>query len=39
MAADPDRRRRVVASALVLGALALAFYLTFIVMAVTRAVE
>jgi hypothetical protein len=37
VAADPERRRRIIASALVLAALALAFYVTFIVMAVNRA--
>jgi hypothetical protein len=36
-AMTPHRRRQVIASALVLAAVAVAFYLAFIVMAVTRA--
>jgi len=37
MAAGSQRRRRIIASALILGGVAVAFYITFIVMAVTRA--
>ena len=35
MAADSQARRRIIASALILAAVALAFYVTFIVMAIT----
>ncbi len=37
MAINPDRRRRIVYSALILAAVAVAFYLSFVFMAVTRA--
>ena len=37
MAARSQQRRRIIASALILAGVAVAFYITFIVMAVTRA--
>ena len=35
MRQNPERRRRVIISALILAAVAVAFYVTFIIMAVT----
>ena len=36
---DPERRRRVRRSALLFGAIALAFYLSFIIMSLVRAAK